>query len=331
MIGVAAEYEALRRHAAVIDRSDRGRIRFSGTKAADVLNGLLTNDIAVLRAGSGAYAAALTAKGKIVADLRVLVFEDSILTDCAAVAWEGWWTVVRKYVNPRLSVYADERALQHDLGVFGPEAPVVVATLTGVDAGQLTALEPYGHLRIEVEGTPVTIARVPDLVPDGYELLASPDTIAQLHERARRSGIVTASPEAWEIARVESGRPSWGMDIDESTLPQEANFDELGAISYTKGCYTGQEVVARVHFRGHVNKRLMGLRASIAEPPASGARLMDADGKQVGDVRSAVTSPRLGGIALGMVRREIEAGAELTARWSDGECALQVVSLPFTG
>jgi folate-binding protein YgfZ len=142
---------------------------------------------------------------------------------------------------------------------------------------------------------------------------------------------------AWEIARVEAGRPEWGIDIDDTTIAQEARLDELGAISYTKGCYTGQEVVARVHFRGHVNRGLRGIRASGTTAPPTRATLFDATNKAVGDVRSSVTSPRLGGIALSMIRREVETGAQLMARWSAdpagdtdaGEMQVDVVALPF--
>ncbi|HYD54792.1 MAG TPA: glycine cleavage T C-terminal barrel domain-containing protein, partial [Gemmatimonadaceae bacterium] len=139
--------------------------------------------------------------------------------------------------------------------------------------------------------------------------------------------------EAWEIARVEAGRPEWGLDIDDTTIPQEANLDELHAISYTKGCYVGQEVVARVHFRGHVNRHLRGLRAAGEQPPPSGAALLDTTGKTVGDVRSAASSPRLGGIALGMVRREVDPGTDLVARWTAGgearELRVNTAALPF--
>src|SRR5207253_7970098 len=138
----------------------------------------------------------------------------------------------------------------------------------------------------------------------------APAVIARL-EQAGASG---ASALAWDVARVEAGRPEWGLDMDETTIPQEANFDELGAISYTKGCYTGQETVARVHFRGHVNRHLRHLRAAGPEPPLAGADLLDAAGKSVGDVRSTAASPRLGGIAIGMVRREVELGTSLLAR-----------------
>jgi folate-binding protein YgfZ len=152
------------------------------------------------------------------------------------------------------------------------------------------------------------------------------------------AGAVPAGLEAWEIARVEAGRPEWGLDIDDTTIPQEANFDELHAISYTKGCYVGQETVARVHFRGHVNKHLRGIRAPSVEPPPRGATLHDEGGTQVGDVRSAARSPMLGGIALAMVRREVPVGAQLIARWpadpADGSTAhaerrVDVVALPF--
>jgi folate-binding protein YgfZ len=140
---------------------------------------------------------------------------------------------------------------------------------------------------------------------------------------------VPAGLAAWEIARVEAGRPEWGIDIDETTIPQEANFDEFDAISYTKGCYIGQEVVARVHFRGHVNRHLRGLRSAGAPPP-TGAQLIDDTGNHVGDVRSAVASPRLGGIAIGMVRREVASGATLTARTEHGEQRVDVAALPFS-
>jgi len=130
--------------------------------------------------------------------------------------------------------------------------------------------------------------------------------------------------ETWEIARIESGRPQWGADMDDSTLPQEANFDELGAISYTKGCYIGQETVARVHFRGHVNRFLRRLRFVSRPAPPKGAELLDESGKVIGDIRSVALSPRYGGVALGMVRREVTPGTTLQARWSGGECSVQV-------
>ncbi|HEX7679140.1 MAG TPA: folate-binding protein, partial [Thermoanaerobaculia bacterium] len=132
--------------------------------------------------------------------------------------------------------------------------------------------------------------------------------------------------DATEIARVEAGRPMWGIDMDDNTLAQEANFDDLEGISYTKGCYTGQETVARVHFRGHVNRNLRGIQSASAIP--TGAELF-ADEKSVGTMKSSVVSPRMGPIGLAMLRREVETGAELSARWDGGEALTRVREIPF--
>ena len=334
---VAAEYDALRRRAIVVDRSHRGRMRFSGAKAADVLTGLLTNDVGALTAGQGQYAAALSPKGKVVADVRLLRIGDDYVTDVSARARDGWHAIVRKFVNPRLAKYSDESDATREIGVYGTQARYVVEQLTGIGHSALALLAPYSHVSIAGAGAPTIVMRSPDLGLEGYDLLVPADQFARMWDAAVAARATPAGLLAWEIARVEAGRPEWGLDMDDSTIPQEANFDELAAISYTKGCYTGQEVVARVHFRGHVNRTLRGLRASGTTPPARGAALFDATGKAVGEVRTAVSSPRLGGIALGMVRREVENGAQLVARWSAdaagdtpaGEVQVDVVALPF--
>jgi len=327
--GVATEYEALHRHAVVFDRTHRGRMRLSGASAGEMLTGLVTNDVLSLAPGQGQYAAALTPKGKIIADLRIFRDEGSFLVDTAPRASEGWLSTVRKYVNPRLAPFADETDSIRDLAVFGVSARLVVGEMTGVSSSALGVLPPYAHIAVMIEGARVLIARVPDLELEGFELFAPPETYAVLWERALAAKATPGGLQTWEIARVEAGRPEWGVDIDDSTLPQEANLEELHAISYTKGCYTGQETVARVHFRGHVNKHLRGLRAASTEPPSTSAKLFDSTGKDVGDIRSTAASPRLGGIAIGMVRREIEIGTSLMARWEDGETRVDVAHLPF--
>ncbi|MEP6617913.1 MAG: hypothetical protein ABJE47_01310 [bacterium] len=334
---VAAEYDALHSRAAVFDRSHRGRLRVTGDKAAEMVAGLVTNDVSGLIPGQGCYAAALTAKGKIVADLRVFVEEGSVLIDAPVRASASWAAMVKKFVNPRLAPHTDESTALADLGIFGMNARHVVSTLTGVPAPALTALAPYSHLTIEMSGHKVLLVKSPELELEGFELIMPASMFGQAWERTVAAGAVPAGLEAWEIARVEAGRPEWGLDIDETTIPQEANFDELHAISYTKGCYVGQETVARVHFRGHVNKHLRGVRAKDLEMPHTGATLHDDTGLQVGDVRTAARSPRLGGIALAMIRREVALGASLTARWrsDDSEAAtvaehiVEVTALPF--
>jgi len=334
---VADEYEAMGRRAIVVNRSHRARMRFTGPKVPDVLTGLVTNDVGSLAAGQGQYAAALTPKGKVIADLRIFRFEDFFLTDTGARARDGWSGVVRKYVNPRLATATDESAAIGAIGIHGAQARYVVEEITGIGHSALGLLAPYAHVSAEHDGFTMWVLRLPDLGVDGFELLVPADRFQETWDAALAARATPAGLAVWEVARVESGRPEWGIDMDDTTIPQEANLDTLGAISYTKGCYTGQEVVARVHFRGHVNRTLRGLKAAGAEPPRPRASLFDSEGKSVGDVRSAVISPRRGGIALGMVRREVENGATLVARWSadpagddpPGEMPVQVVPLPF--
>jgi len=334
---VAAEYEALHARAAVFDRSHRGRLRVKGTRAAEMVTGMVTNDVLSLAPGQGCYAAALTAKGKIVADVRVLVEEDGILVDAPPRAAAAWAAMVKKFVNPRIAPHQDESATLRDIGIFGATARHVISELTGVQAPALTALAPYSHVSVQVDDVTMLVVKVPDLEVEGFELIVPADAFLGLWSRAVAAGATPAGLEAWDIARVEAGRPEWGIDIDDTTIPQEANFDTLHAISYTKGCYVGQETVARVHFRGHVNKHLRGIRGAGMEPMQKGATLHDEAGAQVGDVRSAVRSPRLGAIGLAMIRREVEPGAALVARWKsdiDGESPLErrvdVAALPFS-
>lgn len=326
---VGAEYAALRTGALLVDRTHRGRIRVRGDKARDVVTGLVTNDITALETGQGAYAAALTPKGKIIADVRVFVGADSVLMDTPARAFPGFLAMIRKYVNPRNSPYSDESATIHDLCIAGANARLVLAEVLGAHSATLGLLLPYGHLTADFEGTTLVIARSPELGSDAYDCFVP----AELHETLRAklidAGARPGGLAAWDMARIEVGRPEWGVDIDETTIPQEANLDELHAISYTKGCYTGQETVARVHFRGHVNRHLRGLVFETDEPAPLGAALGDEAGKPVGDVRSGTTTPRLGAIALAMVRREVEPGATLTATWDGGKREGRLVRLPF--
>lgn len=335
---VVTEYEALRRRAIVVNRSHRGRMWFQGEKAADVLNGLVTNDVGALTPGQGQYAVALTPKGKVVADLRVLRTADRYLTDASPRARDGWHAIVRKYVNPRLAKYTDATSELAALGVHGVQARYVVEAMTGIGHSALALLLPYAHVHVVLHGHDVHVMRSPDLDVDGiegYELFAPAAAYQSLWDAAVAAHATPAGLAAWDVARVEAGRPEYGIDMDDSTIPQEANLERLEAISYTKGCYTGQEIVARVHFRGHVNRTLRGLRVEGADPLPTGAELIDDTGKSVGDVRSSVSSPRLGAIALAMVRREVQDGATLTARWpaaderAPGDASVEVVALPF--
>lgn len=326
---VEIEYGALRNGAMLVDRSHRARMSFHGSVRAETLTGLVTNDVGTLAAGHGQYAAALTPRGKIIADVRIFARESELLVDVPPRAAAGWIAMVRKYINPRTTRYVERTETLADIGIFGHRARSIVAALCGLDAELLASLAPYAHVAAASEGSELLVARIPDIAVEGYEMFAPPDGVSRVWQRAADLGATPAGLDAWEIARIEAGRPEWGIDIDDATIPQEANLDELHAISYTKGCYTGQETVARVHFRGHVNRHLRGLTYSGSEPLPRGAQLFDGENRVMGDVRSSVVSPRLGGIAMAMVRREVAPGTLLRVRWAEGESAATVLTLPF--
>ncbi|MEO5567893.1 MAG: glycine cleavage T C-terminal barrel domain-containing protein, partial [Gemmatimonadaceae bacterium] len=310
--GVVADYEAFHDGAALVDYSDRGRMRFHGAAAKDALNGILTCDVAPLSSGQGAYGVALTNKGKIVCDVTVFAMDESFLVEVPAAVWPAWKDLVGKYINPRISRRTDETSLTSAIGLFGPGASRILGLLTDSRAASLDELTPYSHVTHSIAGITVNVARIPDLGVDGFRIMAVRDAYPTLRDAAVAGGARVVGSGATDAARIEAGRPIWGVDMDETTLPQEANLESLGAISYTKGCYTGQEVVARLHFRGHVNKRLVGLRIEGTTIPAAGARVVNTDGKESGEVRSSIISPRFGPIAMAMIRREVNAGDAVT-------------------
>lgn len=320
----SSEYNAMRSGALLIDRADRVRIRFGGPRSAELVNGLVTNDVAALAPGHGMYAAALTPKGKIAADVRIFADAEGLLTDTSVRAAQNWRDIVKKYVNPRIAPYREVSSELGDIGVFGPRARRIVAVTLDIDEAALGALSPHGHLSVQQGDARIMVARNSEIDVEGFEIFAPASIEPKIRDRLLAAGAITGSARTWDIVRIESGRPEWGIDMNDSTIPQEANFDELGAISYTKGCYTGQEVVARVHFRGHVNRFLRRLHFVSAAVPPTNAELVDDTGNVVGDVRSVAISPRHGGVALAMVRREVVPGTILHARWDGGECTMQI-------
>ena len=324
---VTAEYSAVRDAAGLVDRSSRLRMLFAGRQPAMTLTGLVTNDVVALRPGEGQFAGALTPKGKVIADVRVFALADGFLVDTSAAAGPGFAAMLKKYVNPRLAKFVDLSAETATIGVFGPEA-AVVATLCGVERNAAAALAPFAHLDGMRGGSPCRLVRIPDLGVDGFDVMLPAAEAPALVASLRDTGVAALDAATIDILRVEAGRPAWGVDMDEGTLAQEAALDapHLAAISFTKGCYTGQETVARVHFRGHVNRELRGLRALA--PLFAGSALATEAMPEAGTVRSAVVSPRLGPIALAYVRREVPDGGHVIVRVPGGEVHATVTALP---
>jgi tRNA-modifying protein YgfZ len=324
------EYVTLRTGAIVVDQSHRHRMSVHGPSSAEMVTGLVTSDVKSLAPGRGQYAAALTPKGKIIADLRIFARgPEELWIDTGPRSAPGWFGVVGKYMNPRVAPHSDITATTADLSVAGVRAADVVATAIGFEKSVLESLDQYAHLPLGANGEGGMVARIPDVGLDAFALIVPREQSSSwwrrlIDARAKPSGIAV-----WDIARIEAGRPEWGIDMDDTTIPQEANLEELEAISYTKGCYTGQETVARVHFRGHVNRHLRNLRFVAREAPPPGAQVFAESGKVVGEIRSAALSPRLGGVALAMVRREIPLGATVSVRWEGGDCQAGVTASPL--
>lgn len=305
---------------------DREVWRVVGPGAVPALHGLLTNDIAGPPSGSRIPALALTPKGRPLADLGVWKRADDILLDLPRVSAASLRGHFARYLPPRLArVEADPDAVVTRLlgpasgGALreaGAGAEVGVAGRFGAFPGETGRL--LAAPRTPEEGAGHDLLRLgPPSTPGWAALLAA-------IEAAGGGPIPEAGYETW---RVEHGIPLYGRDFDEENLPQETGLTER-TVSFEKGCYTGQEVVARIHYRGHVNRLLRGLRLRPGAAVRTGDPLFGA-GRELGRVGSTALSPRLGPIALAMVRREVDPGAELSLS-ADGSPEATVVALPFT-
>jgi folate-binding protein YgfZ len=305
-------YRALTGGAGVLDRSELGKLALTGAQAAEMLNGQVSNDVEALAPGTGCYAALLTNKGKMLGDLRVVATGDELLLLTERASLQALFDQLRRgAIGWQAELH--KRTLQHGLlSVIGPRAREV----TG--AGELPAAE-HANRGAEIGGAPVLLVAT-DL---GVDVLCAADDTARVREALLDAGAVGVEEPEAELVRVESGRPRYGIDLDETTIPQEAGLNDR-AVSFTKGCYVGQETVARLHWRGKPNRHLRGLR--LSEPVETGTPLRLGD-RDVGRLGSVAVSPVHGPIALAIVRREAGPGDTLAV--GDGAVGAQVVELPF--
>ena len=315
--GVTAdEYRVLHEGCGLLDRSERGKLALAGPDAVEFLNGQVTNELATLAPGEGRYAAFLTHKGKMLGDLRVLVVAGpdgalELLLDTERAALQALFDMIRRFkVGYRVEL--SKRTLECGLlSLIGPDA----VRVAGVDPG---AAE-HANAPHEIDGVEVLAVRT----DTGVDLLCRSGETEALASALRARGACTVGEAAAECLRIEAGRPRYGVDLDESVIPQEAGLNDR-AVSFTKGCYVGQETVARLFYRGKPNRHLRGLRLSS---PAAGGETLRLGEREVGRIASAAVSPRLGPIALALVRREAEPGASLAV--DGGVAAAEVVELPF--
>jgi folate-binding protein YgfZ len=313
------EYRAITQGCGLWDRSERGKLALTGRGAVEFLNGQVTNELAELRPGEGCYAAFLTHKGKMLGDLRVLARGENeserpteLLLDTERVALQALFDMIRRS-KVGYAVELHKRTLERGLiSLLGPRAGAVA----GAEA---IAAEEHANAPLVIDGVAALAIRT----PAGVDLLCDARDTRRLGDALLDRGAARISERAAECARVERGRPRYGIDMDENTIPQEAGINER-AVSFTKGCYVGQETVARLHYRGKPNRHLRGLR--LSGPACTGDELTLSE-KPVGRLGSVALSPRLGPIALALVRREAEPGAVVHV--GDRGVSAEVGELPF--
>jgi folate-binding protein YgfZ len=320
-------YHLARTAAAIVDRRDRGWVVVSGADRRSYLHGLLTNDITALQAGQGCYAAYLTPQGRMIADLWVYELGDVVLLSMARDIKPAVLTKLDQFIFSEDVQLGDVSETFSATAIVGPRAAGMVAEATGSSEELLTALPEHGSVRVDYQGQPAIVLRTSDLGEEGFDMLVASEQLTALRERLHAAGAVDADADAAEALRVEAGVPKFHRDMDEDTIPLEAGI-EARAISMTKGCYVGQEVIIRVLHRGHgrVARRLVGLTLDGTAPPSSGSPVK-VDEKEIGSVTSSASSPALGKpIALAYVHRDYVAPGTVVS--VDGVAAV-VTSTPF--
>ena len=307
-----SEYRALTESCGALDRSERGKLALTGADAKSFLQGQVSNDIESLSPGTGCYAAFLTPKGKMLGDLRILDTGDELLLDTERVALQGLFNMIRRF-SIGYAVELHKRTVERGLiSLIGPGS----AAVAGADG-----LPDAEHAHGLVEVGPITARAIRTDV--GIDLLCDAADTEALLAALAAAGATVVSADAVECLRIERGRPRYGIDLDDTVIPQEAGLNDR-AVSFTKGCYVGQETVARLFYRGKPNRHLRGL--ALSAPPRSGDEI-ELEGRAVGHITSTALSPRFGAIALALVRREAPPGSTVLVG-GDGLTG-EVVELPF--
>ena len=308
----ASEYRTLTEGCGLVDRSGRGRLAVTGTDRRSFLHGQITQDVEGLEPGHGRYAALLTHKGKMLSDLRVLDLGDELLLSCERAGLQELFNMIRRY-KLGADVELHKRTMEMgELSLIGPHARRVAGA---------EALGPEEHDNVRARiGAHDAVLVATDV---GVDVFCDAEATDGVRGALLAAGAAEVGEAAAEVVRIESGRPRYGVDLDANVIPQEAGLNER-AVSFTKGCYVGQETVARLFYRGKPNRHLRGLKLSA--PAAAGTPLRLGE-KEVGRLTSVADSPAHGPIGLALVRRQAEPGATLAA--GDGDVTAEVVELPF--
>ena len=340
------EYAAVREGGCgLIDLSRRGRILVSGTEAVQFLNGLVTNDMKTLAENSWMPAAFPNVQGRLIASVRFVRLNDEVtdknvcptfLIDTEAATHERVLKTIERFTLAGDFRVRDVTSNTAMLSVQGRKAVDVVRAVFG----PAPELRPLGAKRIASpagnessdaasDSSSMTVIRASHTGEDGFDFVTSAEQAVALWEALQTAGARPVGYAALETLRIEAGVPRYGIDMDETNVVTEAALDD--AVSYTKGCYVGQEIIARIKYRGHVAKKLTGVIFAQSVDVAAGAVINSADGKEVGRLTSVTYSPHLGRtIALAYLKFDYLApDTKLKILFGEEELAAQVTELPF--
>ncbi len=324
----STQYSAVRDGGAgVIDLSSRGRLLVSGSEAVMFLNGLITNDMKTLAVNSWMPAVFPNVQGRLLAAARIIHRADGFLIDTENATLETVAKLLERFT------------LAGDFRVTDVTSEMGMLSIQGKNSAEVTR-EALGEMAANVgrqqvvttklgNGTNVTIIRATHTTEDGFDFFISANEARNLHESLTKAGAQPVGPDALETLRIEAGIPRYGVDMDETNVVTETNLDY--AVSFTKGCYIGQEIIARIKYRGHVAKKLTGLIFENEVALESGARILSSDDKEIGRVTSLAFSPRLKRtIVLGYVKYDyLGPGTSVKVVSADRELPAVVAELPF--
>ena len=337
---VLLEYAAVRESGigliGLIDLSSRGRMLVSGTEAVQFLNGLITNDMKTLAENSWMPAAFPNVQGRLIAAVRVIRLKDDLagknacpafLLDTEAATHERVFKTIERFTlagDFRVDDITNQTA---QLTLQGKKAADIVRSVVGEEAA---GLSPNAAIQTSGQQTDITVVHATQTAEDGFDLIIDSERATILWNALINAGARPVGYDALETLRIEAGQPRYGVDMDETNVVTEAALDT--AVSYTKGCYVGQEIIARIKYRGHVAKKLSGLMFDQPVKVEVGALIKSKDDdREIGRITSAAYSPHLGRtIALGYLKYDyIASNTSVRVVAGDDQLPAQVTELPF--
>ncbi|HKO36327.1 MAG TPA: glycine cleavage T C-terminal barrel domain-containing protein [Pyrinomonadaceae bacterium] len=322
-----SEYTAVRDGGAgLFDQSSRGRILVSGSEAVMFLNGLITNDMKSLAVNSWMAAAFANVQGRLLAAVRIAHREDGFLIDTESATRETVITLLDRFTlagDFHLQDLTDETAM---FSVQGRRASEVISRVFGAEAA---SAERHKLVNAQFGNMTVNVIRATHTAEDGFDLFIEANNSLKVGDALTAAGAAPISNATFETLRIEAGVPFYGIDMDENNVVTETNLDD--AVSFTKGCYLGQEIIVRIKHRGHVAKKLSGVVLDDLTPVPRNSKIISSEGKEIGRVTSSVFSPPLDrAIALGYLKYDyLAAGTEVKVAAPERETNATVADLPF--